>query len=718
MRASTLVSTPVLRRSGRRQAFFFTVVVVLTGLATWVMADILWRGGMTGIEKAILVLFVPLFGMVMLGFVQALCGFLILLRVRDPYSISRTVSDEAARPDDLPATAIAVPIFNEDVSRVYEGLRTMYLDLVRAGFIGKFDVFILSDSNDPNKWIEEEVAWIDLCKQVKGFGHVFYRKRKMGLNRKSGNISDFLRRWGRKYRYMVVLDADSLMAGETLIRLVQMMEANPQVGILQSVPAPIQGQTLFARLMQFAGTLYGPVFQAGLNFWQAGCGNFWGHNAVIRTAPFIEHCALPTLRGTDGANVRFMSHDYVEAALMRRANYEVWMAYETGGSYENLPPTLLDHARRDKRWCRGNLQHAWLVTARGLHPINRLHLLLGIFSYMSSPLWLAFLILGTVASWLYWASGSPLRYDSDVGFSSFLDIGGQRLALVLFLVTLALLTLPKVMAVTLTLLQREKRRAFGGGLRVVAGFVAEHMMSALQAPVQMLFNTQFVFEVWSGKDVPWGAQKRDAASGIDWAGIVRAHFGHTIAGLAWAMLAFHISPVFFWWLSPVTFGLIGSIPLSAMLSLEGLGKRLRRLGFFNIPVENQPPSVVSHLDKNLNALRRHIAPPEWLAPHHGLMQVVLDPYVNAAHTSLLRRKTGADRRASRYLRDLQERLLTKGPSSLDRREKMALLMNAEVIGDLHQQVWRMPESALSGWWRLAMRYYNSLTTRPQTALYR
>ena len=216
-----------LRGSGLRQAFFFTMVVVVTGVATWVMADILWRGGLTGIKMAVLFFFVPLFGMVTLGFLQAVCGFFILLRKKDPYSISRTIPDAMPRTTEMPATAIAIPIYNEDVSRVYEGLRTMYLDLVRSGYISRFDIFILSDSNNPNKWIEEEVAWIDLCKQVKGFGRIFYRKRRLGLNRKSGNISDFLRRWGRKYRYMVVLDADSLMEANTLARLVQLMEVNP-----------------------------------------------------------------------------------------------------------------------------------------------------------------------------------------------------------------------------------------------------------------------------------------------------------------------------------------------------------------------------------------------------------------------------------------------------------------------------------------------------------
>jgi membrane glycosyltransferase len=711
-------SMPVseLRRSGVRQAFFFTTVVVLTGVATWVMADILWRGGLSGIEMAVLFFFVPLFGMVTLGFVQAVCGFFILLRKKDPFSISRTVPEAMPRLDEMPATAIAIPIFNEDVSRVYEGLRTIYLDLVRSGYISRFDIFILSDSNNPNKWIEEEVAWIDLCKQVNGFGRIFYRKRRLGLNRKSGNISDFLRRWGRKYRYMVVLDADSLMEAKTLVRLVQLMEVNPQAGIIQTVPAPIQGRTFFARLMQFAGTLYGPIFQAGLNYWQAGCGNFWGHNAIIRVAPFMEHCALPML--TAGANTRFMSHDYVEAALMRRANYEVWMNYEVGGSFENLPPTPLDHACRDRRWCRGNLQHAWLITAQGLHPINRLHLFLGILSYVASPLWLIFLALGSISAWMFWAGGTVLTFDSDVGFSSFLDIGGGRLALIMFLVTLSMLTLPKILAVLLVLANREQRATFGGTWRVILGFLIEHTLSALMAPVQMLFNSRFVVEILSGRDVPWNPQSRDAGTGIDWEAIISAHMGHTVTGVTWAVIAFLISPVFFWWLSPVTFGLIASIPISAMLSAPGLGKRLRQIRLFTIPIETKPTAVVRHLDKNLRAIRHRMDPPDWLAPHYGIMQVVLDPYLNAAHSSLLRHKPTAGHRVTRDLHELQVRLLAKGPAVLNRREQMAVLMNAQAVADLHDQVWRMPESSLSPWWRLAIRHFNTLTDRPQTALYR
>ncbi len=719
MPKSKIVSLGSLRHSGRRQALFFTTVVVLTGVATWVMADILWRGGLNGIEIAMLSLFVPLFGMVTLGFTQAVFGFFILLRRKDTYSISRTIPDSLPPAASLPATAIAIPIYNEDVSRVYEGIRTIYLDLVRTGYIERFDIFILSDSNNPNKWIEEEVAWIDLCKQVKGFGRIFYRKRNVALNRKSGNISDFLRRWGRKYRYMVVLDADSLMEGQTLARLVQIMEANPTAGIIQTVPAPIQGQTFFARLMQFSGMLYGPVFQAGLNYWQAGSGNFWGHNAIIRTAPFIDHCALPTLTASARAGFsRFMSHDYVEAALMRRANYAVWMAYELGGSYENLPPTPVDHARRDRRWCRGNLQHSWLLFAKGFHPINRLHLFFGILSYLASPLWFIFLILGTIQCWLYWAEGAAPRYDDDIGLSSFLDIGGGRLALILFLVTLTMLTLPKVLAVLLTIFNRERRQAFCGTTRVLLGFALEHLLSALLAPVQMCFNTRFVTEIMMGRDVPWNAQSRDAGSSMDWGGIVKAHAVQTAIGVIWAMIALRINPAFFWWLSPVTFGLMGSIPISALLSMTSLGQRLAKMKLFVIPAESHPLSVVAHLEKNLEATRKHLAPQEWIAPHYGIMQVILDPYLNAAHGSLLRLRRQTPRPPNRYLKDLQDRLLAKGPGELNRREQMALLLNAQSVSELHDRIWQIPEALLSPWWTLAMRHYNSLTDRPQTALYR
>lgn len=704
------------RHSARRRVLFFSCVLVLTSVATWVMADILWRGGLSGVETAMLALFVPLFGMVALGFVQALVGFVVLLRARDTYEIGVTLPPEvsAGGAATLPATALLIPIYNEDVSRVYEGLRAMYLALANAGLISRFDFFILSDSTDPNKWIEEEVGWIDLCKQLKGFGRIFYRKRHIPLNRKSGNVSDFCRRWGKNYRYMIVLDADSLMEARTLERMVRLMEANPRTGILQTAPQPIQAQTPLARMLQFAGHCYGPVFQAGLNYWQSNNGNFWGHNAIIRTAPFIEHCALPALPGT--RHSRFMSHDYVEAALMRKANYEVWLAYTLDGSFENLPPTLTDCAKRDRRWCRGNFQHSWLLMAHGLMPLNRLHLSLGILSYLCSPLWLAFMALGAVAFRReVLTPGVP--YDADIGISSYLDVGGGRLALILFLVTLAMLTLPKVLAVALILCDEKRRRAFGGGWRTVTGLVTEHALSALLAPIQMLFTSLSVAFVLLGREITWGAQRRDA-EGLDWPGILRAHAWHTAAGLTGAEVAYRIHPAFFWWTLPVTLGLALSVPLSALLAHEPFGRLLNRLGLFRTPPETEPPLMVSHLEKNLELCRSQLPPPGWLRRFYGVAQVALDPYINAAHVSLLRVKRKLSYPVTASFQKLLERLLTQGPAALTRRELLALLRNADSVTELHDRLWKTPDRQLPEWWKMAMRHYNLLTGRPRTPLYR
>lgn len=700
--------------SVQRRFFFFSCVLGMTSIAIWLMADILWRGGLTGVEGAMLALFVPLFGMVVFGFVQACIGFFVLLRGKDNAEITATLPSGEQDLSQLPATALLIPIYNEDVPRVYEGLRAMFLALKEAGVYRRFDFFILSDSTDPNKWIEEEVEWIDLCKQLNAFGHIFYRKRHIPINRKSGNVSDFCRRWGKCYRYMVVLDADSLMEAKTLIKIVQLMEANPQTGILQTVPQPIQSETIFARMLQFAGHCYGPIFQAGLNFWQSYNGNFWGHNAIIRTAPFIEHCSLPALPGSGRA--RFMSHDYVEAALMRRANYQVWLAYNLGGSYENVPPTMIDCAKRDRRWCRGNFQHSWLLLAQGFKPINRTHLTLGILSYLCSPLWLIFLGLG-ILQYHRDMARTIQPFDVDIGISAYLDIGGGKLSLMLFFVTLVLLSLPKVLAWVLIVCNRAKRVAFGGVIRVTLSLCIEHLFSALLAPILMLFTSLSVLFVLIGREISWGTQCRDVG-GIDWPSILRAHTWHTLTGMAMAMIAYEIKPVFFFWMLPVTVGLVFSIPISAILAHEGFGRLFLHIGLFRTPPETHKPVLVAQMEQRLEAIRSELPPPEWLQRHFGIAQVLLDPYINAAHVSLMRVKQKLNHGMTTYYKSLCDRLLTRGPDALSRRELLALLRNADSMAHAHDLLWKMPNRLLPNWWTMAMRHYNILTSQPKSPLYR
>lgn len=702
-------------RVARRRATFFSAAFMLTSLATWFMADLLWgTDGINGLEWALLVLFVVLFSHVAIGFVTAVLGLYVLNRGGDTRRIHRTV-DWEREVAPLASTSIVMPVFNEDVSRVFEGLRVIYRSLEETGQIGHFDFFILSDSNQPNQWIQEEVAWVELCKQVGGFGRIFYRKRRQQINKKAGNVADFLRRWGKKYRYMVVLDADSLMSGEGLVKLVQMMERNPRTGIIQTAPRIVNGESLFARVTSFSNRLYSPIFLAGLNYWQGPDGNYWGHNAIIRVQPFIEHCSLPELPGSEPFGGRILSHDFVEAALMRKAGWQVWLANDIDATYEEGPPTLIDSAKRDRRWCQGNLQHTWLLTARGFRPANRFHLAMGVMGYISSPLWLLFLVLSTIHTFYH-----QERYFGE-GATNVTSLFGLVLqipeSLTLFGLTMLLLFLPKVLGLIVTLQDGRESARFGGRAVLVAGAIAESVVSALVAPISMLFNTKFVLFTLLGQGVSWVTQRRGAEDGTDWREAILTHGDQTLFGLVWGVSAFILMPAYFWWLSPVLAGLVFSIPLSIALSKVSYGQIAQRLGLFLTPEEVDPPEVLQRLRRNLAECYQHLQPIERLRSDYGLLQAVVDPYVNAVHVSLLRQRRPSEESRD-YFSHLRRRLLNEGPTQLTAKEKMALLMDAESMIWLHEELWRQPSTALADWWKLAVRQYNVLTAAPITALYR
>ncbi len=704
------------RRLKRRRFLFFSSIFAVTSIATWFMADLLWRNGITGIELALLALFVILFAHVAAGFCTALVGYYVINRGGDSSRIAATID---AGENPLASTAIVMPVFNEDVSRVFEGLRVIYRSVQETRKLEHFDFFVLSDSNQANQWIREEVAWLELCKQVGGFGKIFYRKRRHSINKKAGNVADFLRRWGRRYRYMIVLDADSIMTGRALVQLVAMMERNPQVGIIQTAPRIVNGETLFARVQSFASRLYSPLFLAGLNYWQQHEGNYWGHNAVIRVQPFIDHCALPDLPGSEPFGGRILSHDFVEAGLMRKAGWGVWLAGDVEGSYEEGPPTLIDSAKRDRRWCQGNLQHTWLLTARGFRPANRFHMLMGVMGYFSSLLWLVFMMLCTIqvfASVISPASPGGLAPGlSDSIFGNFLAVPQ---ALALFVFTMFMIFVPKLVSLLVTSGQPDLVERYGGRRRLWASAVLEALTSGLLAPINMLFNSKFVLVTLLGQGVSWVTQRRGGeGDGTDWREAILTHGGHTGFGLVWGVSSLIISPTFFWWLSPVVVPLVWSIPLSIILSKAGVGLAARRWGLFLTPEETFPPYELKRLEQNLAECYRHLSPLEPLRADYGLMQAVLDPYVNAMHVALLRQRKPSEE-AREWFALLRVRVLHDGPAKCTAREKMALLLDAESMIALHRELWSMPAAELAGWWRLAMRQYNVLTTAPTTALYR
>ena len=705
------------RRLGRRRFFFFSVIFGLTSLATWFMADLLWREGISVLEGLILTLFVILFAHIAAGFCTALVGFYVINRGGDSSRITATLPDGGE--PMLAKTAIVMPAFNEDVSRVFEGLRVVFRSVQETKQLEHFDFFVLSDSNQPNQWIQEEVAWAELCKQVGGFGKIFYRKRRQSINKKAGNVADFLRRWGRRYRYMIVLDADSIMTGRALVQLVALMEKNPHVGLIQTAPRIVNGETLFARIQSFASRLYSPLFLAGLNYWQQHEGNFWGHNAVVRIQPFIDHCSLPELPGSEPFGGRILSHDFVEAALMRKAGWAVWLAGDIDGSYEEGPPTLIESAKRDRRWCQGNLQHAWLLTTRGFRPASRFHLLMGVMGYVSSPLWLLFMLLSTIHVFSLPASSIAAMpswvTDTTSLFGFVLQVPP---ALTLFALTMLLIFVPKIVSVVVTLGDRAEADKFGGKVPLVVSALLETVVSALLAPINMVFNSKFVLFTLLGQGVAWVTQKRGSDDdGTDWREAIITHGGQTAFGLVWGVSAFVLSPAFFWWLSPVLAGLVLAVPVSLLLSKAGVGRAARRWGVFLTPEETAPPYELKRLQQNLAECYRHLPPFEPLRADYGLLQAVLDPYVNALHVALLRQRRPSEE-AREWFVQLRERLLRDGPAKFATKEKMALLMDAESMIWLHRELWSCPAGSLAEWWRLAMRQYNVMTYAPTTALYR
>ena len=350
-----------------RRGLLALVVLVQTLTATYFMLSVLPYHGSNLVEAGMATLFALLFAWISVGFWIGLTGFVLRRLGGDPRSLLRQQDEATLASTPLARTAVVMPIYHEPVGRSLQGLKSVILTLQRSGTLANFDFFILSDSRDPDVWLAEQAAWDSLRNELGLQNQLFYRRRPLNLNYKSGNIADFLRRWGPAYDYMIVLDADSLMGGDNLVRMVQLMQRHPQVGILQSSPSLINGRSLFSRLQQFSNQLYGPLFTTGLAAIQLGHAAFWGHNAILRIQPFMQHCGLRKLPGWGLFKGPVLSHDFAEAAYMGRAGLEVWLEPDLTQSYEESPPTLSDELTRDRRWAKGNLQHLWLMLLSLIH---------------------------------------------------------------------------------------------------------------------------------------------------------------------------------------------------------------------------------------------------------------------------------------------------------------------------------------------------------------
>lgn len=580
-----------------RRGFIFGSTIGLTAGGCYEMYEVVQVGGVTTLEWMVLALFVMLFAWIAFSFSSSLAGFAVLLfSSRDPLGIDPA----APLPSVASKNAMLLPTYNEDPYRIMARLRAMHESVDQSGHGRHFDWFVLSDTTNPATWIAEEKCFVGFRRE--GWAaNVYYRHRRENTARKSGNIEDWIKRFGAGYDHMIILDADSLMTGDTIVRLAAAMENHPDVALIQTLPVVVNAKTLFARLQQFSGRLYGPLIAAGIAWWHGSEGNYWGHNAIIRVAAFARDAGLPDLKGRKPFGGHILSHDFVEAALMRRGGWAIRMVPTLGGSFEECPPSLLDYAARDRRWCQGNLQHLAVLPARGLHWVSRLHLLTGIGSYITAPLWLLFLVLGILIS-LQAQFVRPEYFPK--GFSLFPKWPAQDpvLAAWVFVGTMGLLVAPKLLACILVETDSRTRKQFGGGLRIVAGLLLETLLSGLIAPVMMLFQSRAVGEILLGRDAGWQVQRRNDGE-LPQAELIRRYIFPTLFGMCMVVVAWAVSLPLLLWMTPVIAGLLLCIPIALLSS-----RTLPESGLLITPEQTAPPSVLLRANELMDRPDHLMAP--------------------------------------------------------------------------------------------------------------
>ncbi len=620
------------------------------GLEMYKVIDV---GGVTTLKWALLGLFVLNFSWIALSFSSSVVGTAMLLRRRPP----------SVAPSQLSArTAVVMPIYNETPSRVFAALQVIFEDVETTGLGENFDWFFLSDTANPDVWVAEERAFIGIRRRLGALGaRVFYRRREKNTSRKAGNIADFVSRWGGAYAHMVVLDADSLMTGATIVQLAAAMETDPDSGIIQTLPLIINRNTLFARVQQFAARIYGPVIAAGLSAWMGRDGNYWGHNAIIRTEAFARYCGLPDLRGRPPWGGHILSHDFVEAALMRRAGYAVYMLPTLGGSYEESPPSLIDLSIRDRRWCQGNLQHIRVLFGRGFHWATRQHFLTGIFGYLTSPLWLLQLLVG-IALVFQASYFRPEYFTSEFTLFPVWPRFDAERSLELFELTMGILLAPKLFGLIVAIRDPDTRRGSGGVVGLLVSTLFEVVLSALLAPIMMLIQTGHVVHIVFGFDTGWDPQRRDDGS-VPFAAIVRRHRSHVALGVLSLVAGLLISPSLVAWMSPTIAGLILAIPISWLTSQRWLGLVFRRAGLLATPEETTTPPVA----KRARALSKVLARARE-DETNGLLAIHGDPELRELHEEWLPARRPRQR----------------GQITADRAVAEAKLADAETIEDAVQ----------------------------------
>ena len=588
-----------LNTKGEHMRLFIMAMLVIpsTALAGWSLYEIFLPNGLTNLEIAQLGLGLTLFAWLCMAFWTGIIGFVLQLFNIDPLSLRKK---QCAPDQDSPLVqkhAVVMPVYNEDTRRIMVGFEACVREIMGSAQAEQFDFFMLSDTRDEQKAEAELRAWNRMTKRLGRYAsHVFYRRREENSHRKVGNLKDFCERWGTNYESMIVLDADSIMSGERMLDLARRIEQNPETALVQTIPMPVRQDTFFGRFVQFAAHLYSPMLATGLSFWQTDSANYWGHNAIIRIAPFMQHCGLPTLEGRAPFGGEVLSHDFVEAALLRRAGWQAYLLTDTTGSYEEVPSNIVDYAIRDRRWVQGNIQHLGLLKVKGLKTANRLHFLFGAFAYISSLVLFCMLALGT-ADALIRATSVPDFFVSEYQLFPSWQVARQDMMMVTMWGTAALLFLPKLLGITLALIKR--RSEFGGAFSLLKSAILELVMAVLIAPLMMFYHSYFVISVFIGHSVKWEAQEREGRK-VPWS----VAFKHTqimsCLAVIWGVTTFYYTPSLFMWLLPVLIGMVLAAPIIRLSSSTHLGVSLRNWGVFVIDQEVKECMALKRLRVAMN----------------------------------------------------------------------------------------------------------------------
>ncbi len=559
----------------RRLVFALNIATYLAML--WVAALILGSGGWTAVDVILFVCFAFGTPWTVLGFWNALIGLWLLHIRRD--AMAQVAPYAPAGDEKVPLrikTAIFMTLRNEDPQRAISRLRTVKASVDATGEGAAFGYFVLSDTNNPDVAAAEEravAAWKDADPDR---ARIIYRRRTDNTGYKAGNVRDFCARWGSDYALMLPLDADSLMAGDQIVRLVRMMQAYPKVGILQSLVVGMPSSSAFARIFQF-GMRHGMrSYTMGQAWWVGDCGPFWGHNALVRIKPFHEECHLPILPGKPPLGGHVLSHDQVEATLMRRAGYEVRVLPEERGSWEENPPTMLEFARRDVRWCQGNMQYLKLLDLPGLYPMSRFQLVWAILMFVGIPAWTLMIALLPVAVW---------ESRSIADFPVELAIG-------LYITFFTMYLMPKIAGLLDAMLTRGGVRRYGGWLRFIPSAAIELVFSFLQGAVSTIRTSIFMIGLLFGKSVVWGGQSRDAQR-LTFAEVAQNLWPQTLFGVIVCGALIAVAPAVFWWSLPLTAGYLLAIPFAVVTAEPHLGRLLQKLGICGIPEDFAPPAEVT-----------------------------------------------------------------------------------------------------------------------------